>query len=227
VTDAWEQAYTDRAASFRHWPNEELVRFLGRQTHLREHPDRKAARVLELGCGNGANLWAVVADGIAGFGVDVSLSALRLSRATFRRRAVDAPILIGDARCLPYADEAFDAVYDVVSLQHIPFSDLGRAYAEARRVLRPGGLFFTCHMGAATWDHDHGGGQLIGHHTFDDMGSDALFPHLGTISLPEPEDLRELLRANGFEEPTVEDVVKSYDGRTRHVQYIVASARRC
>ncbi|MCU1461469.1 MAG: type 11 methyltransferase [Acidimicrobiales bacterium] len=227
MTDAWEHAYAERAASFRHWPNEELIRFLGRQPHLRKQADGRAGRVLELGCGNGANLWAVAADGVAGFGVDVSLSALRLARATFQHRAVDPPVLIGDARCLPYADETFEAVFDVVSLQHIPFSDLGRAYAEARRVLRPGGWFFTCHMGAATWDHDHGGGRLVGYHTFDEMGPEALFPHLGTISLPAPEDLRDLLRASRFEEPTIEDVIKSYDGRTRHVQYIIGTTRRC
>lgn len=227
VGDAWEEAYASRPGAFRHYPNEELVRFLGRtvfrDTRLAE---RSGIRVLEVGCGNGANLWAVAAEGCQAHGMDLSPTGLELARATLDRRRVQASLAVADALRLPYRTGSFDAAYDVVTLQHLPFADLGRAYAEIHRVLRPGGRFFSCHMGAGTWDHDHGGGRRVGHHTFDNMGPGALFPNLGTISLPEAEDVEGELRAVGFGAIEIEDVVKSYDGRSRHVQYLVVSCER-
>jgi len=43
-----------------------------------------------------------------------------------------------EAEELPFADESFDLVFGHAVLHHIP--DLGRAFAEFRRVLRPGGV---------------------------------------------------------------------------------------
>lgn len=44
-----------------------------------------------------------------------------------------------DGRCLAYADNAFDAVFSISVLEHIPDDGDSRAMAEIGRVLRPGG----------------------------------------------------------------------------------------
>lgn len=227
VSKAWEDAYASRPQAFRHYPNEELVRFLGR-TLLKgtDAAARSATRVLEVGCGNAANLWAVAAEGCQAHGVDISPGGLLLAQGTLARRRVHAALTLADALRLPYRSGTFDAAYDVVSLQHLPFDLLGGAYAEVHRILRPGARFFVCHMGAGTWDHDHGGGRLIGRHTFDNMGPGALFPGLGTISLPEAGDIEGELLAAGFHSIEIEDVVKSYDRRARHVQYLIVTCER-
>jgi SAM-dependent methyltransferase len=52
-----------------------------------------------------------------------------------------ASALVGDARELPYEDERFDAVLLLGPLYHLhERADRVRALAEARRVVRPGGL---------------------------------------------------------------------------------------
>lgn len=227
MSQAWEDAYASRPQAFRHYPNEELVRFMGR-TLLKgmEAAARSTTRVLEVGCGNAANLWAVAAEGFEAHGVDLAPAGLRLAQATLDRRGVHAALTLGDATGLPYRTGGFDAAFDVVTLQHLPFERLAAAYTEVHRVLRPGGSFFSCHMGAGTWDHDHGGGRLVGHHTFDNMGPGALFPNLGTISLPEAGDLERELLGAGFRSIEIEDVVKSYDNRTRHAQYLIVTCVR-
>lgn len=50
-----------------------------------------------------------------------------------------------DAQAIPYADASFDAVMANHMLYHVP--DRPRAFAEIRRVLRPGGWFFAATNG--------------------------------------------------------------------------------
>ncbi len=48
---------------------------------------------------------------------------------------------VADANHLPYADGTFDAVVAMWMLYHVP--NLDRTLAEARRVLRPGGVLIA------------------------------------------------------------------------------------
>ncbi len=50
--------------------------------------------------------------------------------------------MCADARRLPLADEAFDTVAALWMLYHLDRPE--NAIREARRVLRPGGVFLTC-----------------------------------------------------------------------------------
>ena len=50
--------------------------------------------------------------------------------------------MVSEAEQLPFADESFDLVFGHAVLHHIP--DLERAFAEFRRVLRPGGTLAFC-----------------------------------------------------------------------------------
>jgi SAM-dependent methyltransferase len=51
--------------------------------------------------------------------------------------ATHGPHVSADVQALPFRDGAFDAVKATEVLEHVP--DVGRALAECRRVLRPGG----------------------------------------------------------------------------------------
>jgi len=112
--------------------------FIGRRRILagfveqicRQVTDRPA-RILDVGCGTGANLLMLANYGEAE-GVDVSEEALAFCRA----RGLDK-VRLGAAEELPYEDGTFDLVtaFDVV--EHMD-DDLA-GLKEMRRVLRPGG----------------------------------------------------------------------------------------
>lgn len=92
-------------------------------------------RVLEVGSGTGgfAARIAAALPGVRLTAIDQSPRFVELTRS----RGVEARV--GDAQDLPFGDEAFDVVAALWMLYHVP--DVGGAIAEARRVLRPGGLF--------------------------------------------------------------------------------------
>ncbi len=88
-------------------------------------PDR--ARVLDAGAGEGQYKQHFRAQRYTG--VD-----LGVGDAAWNYRTLDA---VGDLASLPFADGAFDAAINVVTLEHV--TDPARVLRELRRVLKPGG----------------------------------------------------------------------------------------
>jgi len=97
-------------------------------------PPERPLRILDAGCGTGGmlDLYRTWPD-VEAVGVDLSPEALRFSRERGHRRLVG-----GDLAYLPFPDDAFDVVSALDVIEHTP--DDGRAVAEIRRVLRPGGI---------------------------------------------------------------------------------------
>jgi ubiquinone/menaquinone biosynthesis C-methylase UbiE len=96
------------------------------------------AAVLDLGCGLGRQAEEMIRRGYGVTGLDVSERLLRSAR----QRGV--PVTSGDALRLPFADDAFDVVYTIGVLHHLPDREAQRAAcAEVHRVLKPGGRFLV------------------------------------------------------------------------------------
>jgi ubiquinone/menaquinone biosynthesis C-methylase UbiE len=104
-------------------------------------------RVLEIGCGNGANFplyTRAVVDLVAADPDPFMLKGAR-ERAAGLERGVELHEAAADE--LPFADASFDAVVSTMVLCSVP--DLGNALGEIRRVLKPGGeLRFLEHVRA-------------------------------------------------------------------------------
>ncbi len=99
------------------------------------------ARILELGCGTGLNTAWLRAQGARVVAVDLSSGMLRRAR----RRAGGVDLLQVDLGSpWPLASGWADGVVETLVLEHLP--DLEPIFAEAFRVLRPGGTFFLCEL---------------------------------------------------------------------------------
>lgn len=88
-----------------------------------------SGRVLDIGCGDGRFLPS------GGVGVDLDAARLRSARER------SALLVRGDALALPFRDAAFDTAYAIRMLNDT--GDVGRALAEAARVLRPTGMLLV------------------------------------------------------------------------------------
>jgi ubiquinone/menaquinone biosynthesis C-methylase UbiE len=110
---------------------------------------RPAQTALDLGCGPGTDLGRLAdAVGLAGSVIGVDREPRMLAEA--RRRLADRPnvdLYMADIHDLPLRDGSVDRAKVDRVLQHL--RDPAQAIAEARRVLRPGGLFG---MAEPDWD---------------------------------------------------------------------------
>ena len=105
-----------------------LQEFIGNQHDL---------RILEVGCGTGHWLEALQAPGRHLSGLDYSTGMLTKAQ----RRAQGAALIRGDANRLPLADHSFDRLFCINAIHHFP--DKPAFLAEARRILRPGGMLLS------------------------------------------------------------------------------------
>ena len=102
---------------------------------------RRFARVLDLGCHDGALGRLVAARGEAEMLVSMDLSE-RFARAAPGLRVV------GDEEWLPFADGSFDLVVSALSLHWV--NDLPGALVQINRALKPDGLFLAAMLGGGT-----------------------------------------------------------------------------
>ena len=112
----------------------EPERFAPRRDFLLAHlPDR--ARVLDVGCGEGAFSAAMAEAGASPIAVDVAEEPLRRLRARFPELGDVRRARVGEP--LPLGDDEVDAVWAGDVVEHVV--DVGAFCGELRRVLRPAG----------------------------------------------------------------------------------------
>ena len=103
------------------------------------------ARVLDLGCGNGSGVAALLALGFEAVGCELRLRKSGPHRDRLYRegrlRVMESP------RRLPFDDETFDGVFSQNVLEHV--QDYEATLSEIARVLKPNGV--SVHMFPSCW----------------------------------------------------------------------------
>lgn len=188
TSDLWDRTY-ETPAGARWWPNEELVRTVGNRADV--------GPVLEVGCGNGANLWFLAEHAKDVTGIDISSAALRMCERYVcdSRGCGGVRVDFGSALELPYADGRFQMVVDSMMSQHLSWEDHAVAYRGYRRVLEPGGTLFLYHLDSRTEGQSApcpSGGSCW------DRTDLELFPTVGLTCLPDRYALAYLLANCGF-----------------------------
>ena len=93
--------------------------------------------VLDIGCGPGRITAFLAALGLSPRGLDLSPAMVGLARDLYPNLDFD----IGTMSALPHSDASFAGLVAWYSIIHIPDAELAGVFAEAARVLRPGGWF--------------------------------------------------------------------------------------
>ena len=120
---AWDSVW-DKVFSGCEWgkyPNENLIRFIAGKYHT--SLNRKNFKILEVGCGTGANLWYLSREGFNAHGVDGSQEAINIARKRFCDENLTVELKVCDIMELPYPDNYFDCVVDIECLYANSFAN--------------------------------------------------------------------------------------------------------
>lgn len=206
----WEKLFRENA--WGKYPSEPLIRFVARNFY--GAPDRSAVKIFELGCGPGANMWYVAREGFSAHAVDGSPEAI--ARAT-RRLDDECPgwkgeLRVGDFTRLPYPDASFDAVIDHEAVYCNSFEESQGIYAEAWRILKPGGKLFSRTF--ATGCVGDGTGKAAGLNAW--FATEGPLAGKGMSRFTALEDIPALL--GPFQQTSLEYITYSLDGRAAEVK---------
>ncbi|NML46877.1 class I SAM-dependent methyltransferase [Ramlibacter sp. G-1-2-2] len=175
----WENLYATGRNDLR-YPNEMLVRLAAGLL-----PSSQPVRVLDYGCGTGANTAHLASLGHEMHGTEVSASALEIARARLQAAGREAALrLVTPGAPLPFDHGFFDAV---IAWQVIYYNDRqgwAGAVSEIERVLRPGGIVLVAT--AAPGDVSQREAQPLGNSMY---RSEVTGQAGCTLTIPEREEL--------------------------------------
>ncbi len=136
-----QQAYTDWSATYDQDRN--LTRDLDTIVTRETLANLRSSSILELGCGTGKNtaLLAQIGEHVAA----VDFSAGMIEKARQKLSFDNVTFIVADiSQPWRFEDQSFDLVVCNLVLEHV--SDLSFVFAQAFRVLRPGGQFFVSEL---------------------------------------------------------------------------------
>ena len=211
---------------------------------------RPGFRILDVGCGPGVKSLGLAQAVEPGelHGVDMELSQIEMARSSAQTLGVDNAIFhVGDAVDLPFEDDFFDAVYFNVVLMYVP--DTQAALAEAKRVLKPGGIIGCREMITESCFAfpDFSGGIKEGWRIFEDLvAADDGHPQMGkelkghlvnagftniktgvtslVFNTPAELDVVSRLVSEWFLSPDIMDAAIKYGAATRELGAVVEAA---
>ncbi len=226
--DWYETVYaTPGFAAQRRYPNEEFLRFVGSNFFGIEKTQRRDVKVLEVGCGPGANLWMVAREGYEAHGLDLSVEALKLCKVMLDSWGVLANLAVGSMTNLPYQQGAFSALADVFSANCLNEKEFFCFLDEVERVIKPDGCFFSYapskNSGAFK---NYEPAKTIDESTLDGIAR-VTSPYVGNaypFRFASQTEYAAALEAQGFQVISNERVARSYRNGEEYFEFVSISA---
>ena len=215
----WESVF--REQEWGRYPGEDLVRFVAK--NCRNAPVRSQVKILEVGCGPGANLWYCAREGYTVIGIDGSATAVR--RANERLNAEvpgwSGTVHVGDISALDAADCTFDLAIDNEAACCNSFDDSKLIFREISRVLKPRGKLYSRTFAVGSWGY--GTGISVGLNAFE--CGEGPMKGKGYSRFTSEDQLAALL-GSSLEIESVETLRRSMDGRKHEIIEWLVEARK-
>lgn len=143
---------------------------------LRRTGSTARLRILDVGCGSGADLFDLAAKGFNPrnlFGIDILANDIVAAQVGLPL----ATFMVGNAAELPFPDKSFDAVLQTTVLSSIVDREVRSKVAfEMTRVVRPGGLLISADLRVV----GHGNPNLV---AIDERELRAMFSEVGDLTM--------------------------------------------
>jgi SAM-dependent methyltransferase len=213
----WEEIFQRK--EWGKYPPEHVIRFVARNFY--RAVDRSKIRLLEIGCGPGANVWCMACEGFTVSGIDGSSTAIQKAHLRLTNEHLTADLRIGDFAQLPWPDDSFDGVVENVSLCTNPWSSIQRALREVHRVLKPGAPFLSSFFTERTWGY--GLGEMVEPDSFTNIPEGPL-AGTGFCLFLKRDRIPGLFR--DFSDVNVERISQTLDGEQHIIEQFVITCRK-
>ena len=211
----------------RQYPNEELLRFLGRNFFALPYQERKGVKILEVGCGSCSNLWMIAREGFDAYGIDISEKSIELGKLMLEKWNTTAEISVQDMTSLSFKNAFFDVIVDIFSSYCLDKKNFASFLQEANRVLKLGGKIFlytpsdkseafTNHHPAVKIDEN----TLNGIH----RAGSPFYGNAYPFRFESIERLKEVFLENGFECTSFEFITRTYKNGEELFEHISCEA---
>lgn len=140
----WEDIFVEK--EWGKYPPVSLIKFVA--SNFYHIANRNNIKILEIGCGPGANIWYMAREGFRVYGIDFSKTACSRLEERLKKENLAGQvgrILVGDYldKIKEFPDNYFDAIVDVESLYCNSFTKSQSIISNCFKKLREGGLLFS------------------------------------------------------------------------------------
>lgn len=145
------------------YPSEHVVRFIFSQ-FPREINKRDQLKILDLGCGAGANAVFLAGEDFQTYATDISETGLKVVEKRLKDNGLKAVLKIADMENQPFPDNFFDGVISFGVFYYNNRDGYQRAVSEMYRILKKGSKALV--FSRTTDDYRFGKGKEIEKNTF-------------------------------------------------------------
>jgi ubiquinone/menaquinone biosynthesis C-methylase UbiE len=228
--DWFERSYAAEGVNAqRRYPNEELIRFMARNFFMLPRDERARVSILDVGCGSCSNLWMIAREGFEAHGVDLSPEGLRLGGLVLAEWGVRAQLKKGSLLSLPYEDQYFDAVVDIVVSYVLNLAEFQQYLLQVGRVLKTGGKFFlfTPSTGSDAFKN-YAPAKKVDEFTLNGIyrKDSPLYGNFYPFRFSDAKYLQQMITTAGLESEGMELHTRTYGCMSEQFQFLSLEARR-
>jgi SAM-dependent methyltransferase len=225
--ECWEQIHKENA--WGKYPAEDVIRFMARNFYKAK---RSEIKVLDIGCGGGANTWYLVREGFDTYAFDVSPTAVKKAKELVTSMCGENHnlqlaihnITVGNAVRMPYTDDFFDVLIDSAVIYANTIENINKSFTECHRILKSDGLLFcTGLFNAETSGRETG--VEIEKNTFIDLKEGCLAGRACAHFFTENE-LDAIMSQNGFDLISKDKVTRTDHGGKDNIGYFICTAKK-
>ncbi|WP_411502685.1 class I SAM-dependent methyltransferase [Brevibacillus centrosporus] len=215
----WEKIFQEQ--EWGKYPGEDLIRFIARNFY--STPNRSEIKLLEVGCGPGANLWYAAREGFTVYGVDGSATAINRASNRLERECPgwSGELVVGDILQLPFPDDFFDAVIDSEAVYCNSFRHSQEIYNEMARVTKKGGKLFSRTFATGSWGDQTG--EKVEHNSY--LVNEGPLAGKGVSRFTDYKEIHELIQR--FEISEIQLITRKYMAIDREVkEWVITGEKR-